>query len=110
MKRNDLLEDIRIHDTYQATEFVTRFGSAGVEARVPLGRSPASPPPVRRQTESGTVSQTIMRDVQTGDDADGAEAATEITHTSRRVDPGVIADKVYRMMLKDLAVERERRR
>ncbi len=101
------MRDIRIHDTYQATEFVTRFGSAGAEARVPLGRSPAQlHHPVQRQAESGTARQMIMRDVATGGDTGAAETG----QTSRNADPEKIADIVYSMMLRDLAVERERRR
>ncbi len=101
------MRDIRVHDTYQATEFVTRFGSAGAEARVPLGRSPAQlHNPVQRQAESGIASQMIMRDVETSGDA----GAAEMGQTSRSADPEKIADIVYRMMLRDLTVERERRR
>jgi len=104
------MRDIRVHDTYQATEFVTRFGSAGAEARVPLGRSPAQlHHPVQRQAESGIASQMIMRDVETSGDAGAAETA-RTSQTSRSADPEKIADIVYRMMLRDLTVERERRR
>ena len=104
------MRDIRIHDTYQATEFVTRFGSAGAETRVPLGRPLAVPHhPVQRQTESGTASQMIMRDVETGGNAGTAEM-DQTSQISRSADPEKIADIVYRMMLRDLTVERERRR
>jgi hypothetical protein len=104
------MRDIRIHDTYQAPEFVTRFGSAGAETRVPLGR-PLAPlrHPGPRQAESGTASQMIMRDVEPSSDTGTAETA-RASQTFRSTDPEKIANIVYRMMLRDLAVERERRR
>ena len=41
---------------------------------------------------------------------EGPEVDVETDQTSRTADPEKIADIVYRMMLKDLVVERERRR
>jgi len=100
------MRDIRIHDTYQVSEFVTRFGNAGVETRLPLRRSPAQfQHPVRRRAESGSANRMVMRDIE-----EGPEVDVETDQTSRTADPEKIADIVYRMMLKDLVVERERRR
>ncbi|MFO8101353.1 MAG: hypothetical protein R6U37_04170 [Dehalococcoidia bacterium] len=91
------MRDIRIHNSSQADALRRRFdlGSTSLD-RKPVGLPLAMP----RGNPAGQESPVVMRAETSPYPEDSAGV--------RNVDPEVIADMVYRLMRKDLVLERER--
>lgn len=93
------LRDIRIHDSSQMDALNRRLGG---EVRK-LGRKPARLPlAARADGHAPQVKPAIMKVEE--------PAPAENPASARQADPDIIADMVYRLMKKDLVLERERRR
>lgn len=134
------LKDIRIHDSHQAGELARRLGSEAFtvgrhiygppskltsETREGMGllaheathviqqTRPEKSQPVCRNTLQRNQEEVQAQDIETAvmrSTETSTRETREPSELGRRANPQIIADLVYRMIMRDLIIDRERHR